>query len=47
MKPVWLFFHNCIVHPIMGVVELVTWDKWMPLFLIDFHDWSARKAGIE
>jgi hypothetical protein len=47
MKPLWMFFHNCIVHPLMGVFELLTWDYFMPKQLEQLHEWSGRQAGFE
>ena len=47
MKPIWMFLHNCVLHPIMGLIELLTWDRWMPSWLELAHDWTAVKAGFE
>lgn len=46
VKPLWMFVHNCLVHPLMGVVELLTWDHWMPAWLLRLHESTARRAGF-
>ena len=46
MKPLWMFLHNCVVHPLMGVFELLTWDHYLPAWLDRLHDDTARKAGF-
>jgi hypothetical protein len=46
VKPLWMFAHNCIVHPMMGLCELLTWDHYMPWWLEWAHGWTADKAGF-
>lgn len=40
----WMFVHNCLVHPAMGLVALVTLDYWQPYWLDEMHDLTARRA---
>lgn len=46
MKVFWMVFHNCIIHPIMGVIELISLGYWMPQWLDFLHEWTASKAGF-
>ena len=46
MAPLWMFVHNCIIHPAMGIIELFAWG-WCPDWLDRAHDWSALKAWPE
>lgn len=43
MTPIWMFLHNCAVHPVMGLFEILTWG-WCPKWLEQVHDWTAEKA---
>lgn len=47
MRPIWCFVHNCLIHPLMGVIELLTWNRWVPAWLLQAHDWTAKRAGFE
>ncbi len=42
----WMAIHNCVVHPLMGLFELFTWDKYVPEWLEELHDYSADRAGF-
>lgn len=33
----WWFLHNCVAHPIMGLLPFA--------FAFEFHDWTSRKLN--
>lgn len=44
--PIWAFVHNVLVHPPMGIIELLTWGHYMPKWIDDLHDYTASKANF-
>ena len=42
---VWQFVHNCIAHPLEGVVVLFCGQ--CPGWVSSFHDWTAGMAWKE
>lgn len=46
MKVFWMFVHNCVIHPAMGIIELFTLGTYLPDWLEWLHEDTAKKAGF-
>ena len=43
MGNLWQFVHHCIVHPLLGLTQLLTFGYYVPSFLWVIYDLTLEK----
>lgn len=44
VAPLWMALHSCVVHPMMGICNIISWGGWCPAWLVWVHDKTAELA---